>query len=374
MMQLKELNDILNECKRFAKKEIRDPGPGADLNPSPEVRQAVWNKSAELDLPALLLPEVYGGAGYPALCGAMVVDAFSSACAGFASVFAHHFAACIPLAVRPVERCENFTPRIAGMEGCGAFPAAVIFPHGEGNNEVCLTEAENGLVLTGTTQPAGNLNGKGYICIFAGDTVRENGITCLFLEQERLQNACGENIKLPGLKINPFHTLRFQDIPVSKDDIIGDRGESHTLMQETRKAFFGFIAAMAIGATRSAYQKAFSYAGQRYQYGDLIIRHQEIQRMLGAMLMKLQLGTAGYTRLFATERLNLPFSVPDPGLTKSFCADMALEIILDAIQIHGGYGYMHEYGLEKIMRDVKVLQLIGGSSPRHHIEAIADQL
>ena len=373
-MQLKELNDILNECKRFAKKEIRDLSLEADLNPSPEVLQAVWNKSAELDLPALSLPEVYGGAGYPAFCCALVVDAFSTECAGFASVFAHHFAACIPLSIPPVERGEYFTARMTGMEEGGAFPATVIFPHGEGVDEVCLAETQNELVLTGVPQPVGNFNQKGFLCIFAADPIRENGITCLLLEQERLPDALGEDIKLPGLKINPFHTLRFQDIPISEDDIIGDRGEGHALMQATRKAFFGFVAAMTIGATRSAYQKAYAYAEQRYQYGNTIIYHQEIQRMLGAMLMKLQMGTAGYTRLFAEERLNLPFSIPDPGLTKSFCTDMALEIILDAIQIHGGYGYMHEYGLEKIMRDVKVLQLIGGSSPWLHIEAIADQL
>jgi acyl-CoA dehydrogenase len=129
-----------------------------------------------------------------------------------------------------------------------------------------------------------------------------------------------------------------------------------------------------MGSARTAYKKAFAYAGERYQYGKIINRHQEIQRMLGGMLMRLAVGTSGYTRLYDDEKLNLPFSSADPMLAKAFCTDAALEIILDAVQIHGGYGYMHEYGLEKIMRDIKVLQLLGGSNPYHHVRIIEEMI
>jgi alkylation response protein AidB-like acyl-CoA dehydrogenase len=64
----------------------------------------------------------------------------------------------------------------------------------------------------------------------------------------------------------------------------------------------------------------------------------------------------------------------DAGLTKAYCTEAALEIVLDAVQIHGGYGYMHKYGVEKMMRDIKVLQLLGGSGPVHQIQAIARDL
>ncbi|RJP78241.1 MAG: acyl-CoA dehydrogenase [Desulfobacteraceae bacterium] len=373
-MQVKELNDIINECRRFAKNEIRDQALEADLNPSPETVNTIWSKSAKLDIPSLLLPEIYGGAGYPALCGALVLDAFSSECAGIASVFAHHFAACMPLIDSLSDSCETYSTRIARMEGHGASPAAVIFSEEEGDGELVLMEKENTLMLTGITQPVGNTCRGGFWCIFANDPIQKNGVTCIFPDPDKIKNAFGKETRLPGLKINPFRQLHFQDFPINAAEIIGERGKSADLLKTTRAAFFGFVSAMAMGCTRSAYQKAFAYAEQRYQFGNTIIHHQEIQRMLGAMLMKLQMGTAGYTRLFSEERLHLPCSVPDPKLVKSCCTDMALEIILDAVQIHGGYGYMHEYGLEKIMRDVKVLQLLGGSNPYHHVRAIAEQL
>jgi acyl-CoA dehydrogenase len=92
--------------------------------------------------------------------------------------------------------------------------------------------------------------------------------------------------------------------------------------------------------------------------------------MLGNMMMKLKIGTSAYIQAFEDENPEIGYSQADPSLTKAFCTDAALEIILDAIQIHGGYGYMHEYGLEKIMRDVKVLQVLGGKNPCHHIDAV----
>ena len=131
---------------------------------------------------------------------------------------------------------------------------------------------------------------------------------------------------------------------------------------------------MAMCASRSAFLKAFAYAKERYQCGKYIIHHEEIQRMLGCMQMKLDMGTAGYLQVFNDDTVLLPAFLSDSKLAKVYCTDAALEIVQDAIQIHGGYGYMHEYGLEKIMRDVKILQLIGGRNPVLQIQSIAQGL
>jgi alkylation response protein AidB-like acyl-CoA dehydrogenase len=128
-----------------------------------------------------------------------------------------------------------------------------------------------------------------------------------------------------------------------------------------------------MGAARTAYKKAHQYAQERYQYGTLIIHHQEIQRMLGNILMKLSIGTSGYLRALTCEETTLAYSSPSARFAKSYCTDSAVEIAIDAIQIHGGYGYMHDYGVEKIMRDVKVLSLLSGSSPRLHMLTISEE-
>ena len=90
--------------------------------------------------------------------------------------------------------------------------------------------------------------------------------------------------------------------------------------------------------------------------------------------MNLKIGTSAYIQVFEDENPEIGYASPDTSLTKAFCTDAALDIIIDAIQIHGGYGYMHEYGLEKIMRDVKVLQVLGGKNPCHHIDVISKKI
>jgi len=146
------------------------------------------------------------------------------------------------------------------------------------------------------------------------------------------------------------------------------------ILESTKNCLFRFIASVAMGSARRAYKEAAAYAEKRYQFGKMIIRHQQIQRMLGNMQMKLAMGTAGYLNSFDGQETVLPFSRPTPALAKVFCTDAALEIVFDAIQIHGGYGYMHEYGLEKIMRDTKMLQLMPERNPRCQINAIHGEL
>ncbi len=371
-MSFKEFNEILNECRKFAKNEIRDQALEADLFPDMSWVKGIWSKSAQLDIPSLLIPEAYDGAGYSEFCCALVLDALASECAGIASVFAHHFAACIPLIHSDMNQCEKYIRQIAGEGGDHAAPASVIFPSNMEEKNIVLAQKEGRLILSGTSQLTGNTDGAGLLCIFAEDPENDKELTCIALERNTRGVSPGEDAKLPGLKVNPFRRITFEDVEIDPEAVIGEQGKSLKLMQKAQAAFYGFISAMAMGSARTAYKKALAYAGERYQYGKMIIQHQEIQRMLGSMLMKLGMGTSGYTHLYNEEKLNLPFSSADPMLAKAFCTDAALEIILDAIQIHGGYGYMHEYGLEKIMRDIKVLQLLGGSNPHHHVRIIAD--
>ncbi len=372
-MSFKELNEIVTECRKFAKNEIRDQALDADLAPDMAWVKGIWSKSVQLDIPSLLIPEAYDGAGYSQFCCALVLDALASECAGVASIFAHHFAACIPLIHSDMKRCEKYIRRISGAGGNHAIPASVIFPSNMEEENIILAQKEGRFILSGTSQLTGNTDAAGLFCVFAEDPENDNGLTCVVLEKNTPGVSFGEDAKLPGLKVNSFRRITCEDVEIAPEAIIGEQGGSLNLMKKAQGAFYGFIAAMAMGSARTAYKKAFAYAGERYQYGKMIIEHQEIQRMLGNMLMKLGMGTSGYTHLYHEEKLNLPFSSSDPMLAKAFCTDAALEIILDAIQIHGGYGYMHEYGLEKIMRDIKVLQLLGGSNPYHHVQIIADR-
>jgi alkylation response protein AidB-like acyl-CoA dehydrogenase len=134
------------------------------------------------------------------------------------------------------------------------------------------------------------------------------------------------------------------------------------VMGSTLAALHGFLAAIAIGTARSAHAAAYRYAQERFQFGKLLIEHHEIRRMLFNMITKMDAGTACYLQALSGDRPDVHLPGGGCDTAKIFCTDAALEIAIDAIQIHGGYGYMKETGLEKIMRDAKMLQLLGGSN------------
>ena len=366
-MKTQEYNNIISECRRFAKKEIQPVALDMDLAPDPAQMQLIWEKSHALDLPMLLIPESFGGAGYPDLCAALVLDTLASVCAGTASVFACHFAA--SAAARTIGNGEV----IDHFSSNTNTPATIVFPDEMDEASLKMIQSGSDAILSGESSPAGNSQISKIFVVHTLNTQLGPGSPFLMVPADLPGLEIGSPLDLPGLKANSFAKIRFQDTAIN-DKALKDQKPAGGIIASPINAYYGFIAAMAMGVARKALELATAYAGERYQYGQKIICHQEIQRMLGAMQMKLGLGTAGYINLFESSTIRLSHFPADARLVKAFCTDAAMEITMDAIQIHGGYGYMHEYGLEKMMRDVKILQLIGGQTPCHHIRIVAEGL
>jgi acyl-CoA dehydrogenase len=374
MTTTEELNEIIEVSKKFAAKEIRTGALEADLEGDTQWVKTIWSRSRELGLPGLIIPEESGGVGQSVFCSALLLDVLASECAGLASVFAHHFAGCLALGLAGPDQKERYLAPLADLERPEAAVATVVFPSSEEPEPLCLEEKKGTLRLIGTSPILGNVALATHFLVFVAEHQGEERITCLMIEKGTPGMVPGEPVGLPGLKVNPFGPVAFQEVAIGEDMILGGRGRAGEMMVKVKEHLNSYLAAMAMGTARTAYQKALAYAQERFQYGDYIINHSEIRRLLGAMLQKLRVGTAAYLRVFEPMDLRLPYSLPEAGLAKAYCTDSALEIAFDAIQIHGGYGYMHEYGVEKIMRDVKVLGLIGGSSPKMHIQATTREI
>ncbi|MBN2282768.1 MAG: acyl-CoA/acyl-ACP dehydrogenase [Deltaproteobacteria bacterium] len=373
-MLTEELRDILELSRKFAAKEIGPHMPDIDLTPSPDWTRSLWTKSRDVGFPGLLIPEEFGGFGQSDLCAALVVDVLAGECAGVASVFAHHFAAARCIASGSDEQKKTFLPMLANADGAEPVIGTVTpLPYLD-ENRLTLAERDGKLYLSGTSQLTGNAFLARHFCVFFDEGSAGADITCIVAEPGKPGCRVGETAGFTGLKLNPFAPVIFEDMEVPPGAVIGERRGAAPILQATEDLFYNLLSAAAMGAARTAYRKARAYAEERYQFGKMIVRHQEIQRILGTILMKLSVGTSGYLRAITHNDSELPYSSADPRFAKSYCTDAAVEIVLDAIQVHGGYGYMHDYGVEKIMRDVKVLSLLGGSSPRLHIQAVAKDL
>lgn len=370
-MIAEETRGIIDVCQKFAARRIGPKALEADLNGSREWLLSIWKEGNDIGLTKLLIPEEQGGIWQSDSCCGLVLDTLSSECSGAASLFLHHYAACRAI-LAAGESGYPFFSSILPNDGGQPPIATVIFPSDMDEKRLVVKEEGGRLLLRGTSPLVGNVTLARFFLVFAYEEEGGNDLTCIFIERESPIIQTGPEADLPGLKINPFASLIFQDAEITSDLIVGKRGEAGEIYRKVLDSYHGFIAACGMGAARSAYRSAFNYAKDRYQFGDLIIYHGEIQKMLGNMLAKLSVGTSSYMASLNGESYGMVHGMPRNRFSKIFCTDAALEIAIDAVQIHGGYGYMHDYGVEKIMRDVKVLQLLGESNPVISIKTIQE--
>ncbi len=367
------ISRIIGECRKFATNEIRKTCLDADFSPDADWVFGIWKKSCQLDLPFLAIPENFCGGGCTPLDCAFILDLLAGECAGIASVYAHHFTACIPLLMAEDEHQNRFFTKLTDKNALPKI-AAVIFPPESGDSSLQWIKKNGCVIINGTSRITGSIDLADGFILFLAETGDSEKTQCVWVDRSAKGVTTGEPLQLPGLKINAFGPVLFNDVTITNDNIIADGQTAEKMLKAARSVFYGFTAALAVGAARRAFEKAMDYAEERYQFGKQIIRHQEIQRMLGNMHMKLTAGSAAYRQAFEDQKSKLPFLATDAVPAKIFCTDAAMEIVMDAIQIHGGYGYMHEYGIEKIMRDVKILQLLGGTNSFLAVSHIADKI
>lgn len=363
---------IISVCNDFCRNEVEPVALEMDAHYDPEKIKALWKKALEPGIPALLIPEEYGGAGLDALTAALVLDELAYGCTGVATLLAHHFAACLVLieeASTPSRK--ELLPRLSG--GLEGEPVLATFAYPDTEDREGwprLVETDGKLELSGSTGLVAGASLADRIVLFPKES-NGSDVSCVVVNTRSKGVRVGEMEEMLGLHTVPFAPITFDKSAVAKKDIVAGKDKAEAIMQRTMMAFYGFVAAIAMGASRSGHMKAYQYAKQRYQFGKMIIEHHEMQRLLANMLSKINAGTAAYVQAFTGEALKSLATGGEGDLTKIFCTDAALEIAIDAIQVHGGIGYMKDTGVEKIMRDAKMLQLIGASNRFMEVDIVA---
>ncbi len=364
-----EIRGMIEVSRKFVENEIKEGVLEADLKRDEKWLLDIWEKGSQIGYPSLVIPEEYGGTGQSDLCAGLVLEAFAYGCAGAASLYAGHFAACRCLSAAGGPSNKKYLAAIAGAGAPEDGIAALILPSQYDDNRLEISRIDGGVLVSGKSGLTSAAGIAGCFCVFCEDAAGKD-IICFIAGKGMNGISIGENPLLPGLKVNPFAPVIFDNHKVSDENIISIPGKGADLLTDISEIFYGYIAAISMGAARAANDKERSNAVERYQYGKIIISHSEIQRMLGAMRMKLSVGTSAYMAALSQEGASAGHNKKSSAFAKIFCADSAVETAIDAIQIHGGYGYMHEYGIEKIMRDAKVLALLGGSGPELCVKAI----
>jgi alkylation response protein AidB-like acyl-CoA dehydrogenase len=363
--RLTEEQRLLRDAVRVLADEPVAPR-AAEIDRSAEFPWDLKALLAENDILALPFPVAHGGLGGELLTVCLAIEQLSRACATTGLILAVQELASLPLLlVGTPEQQARWFPRLASGEWLIAF---------------ALTEAEAGsdaaaartravrdgdaYVLTGSKRFISQGSVADLITVFAvtdPDAPRHRRLSCFVVELPADGFSVTRVEHKMGIRGSPTAELAFDGVRVPAGNLIGAEGDGFDLAMRTLDRSRPGIAAQAVGIAQGALEAATAYARERKQFGQRIGDFQ----MVGAMLADMDAGTEAARQLLYKACTEIEAGAPDAGRWSAMCklvaGDTAMRVTTDAVQVMGGYGYIDEFPVERMMRDAKITQLYEGT-------------
>ncbi len=340
----------------------------AEVDASGEFPWDVVQVLRDHDILALPFEERYGGLGMGSLMTVVAIEEISKACATTGLILSMQDLSTIAVRLHgSEEQKERYLPRIASGEWLGAY--ALTEP-GAGSDAAAMTTRAvregDGYVLDGTKRFITNAGVAGLYTVFAktDPAAGHRGISCFLVEAGTPGLEVGRLEPKMGIKGSATGEVFLTGCRVPTGNLVGAEGEGFRIAMRVLDRSRPGIGAQALGIAQGATDYALEYARARETFGRPIAEHQMIQAMLADMETRCE---AARGLLYRVARM-IDAGVDGPELTKAsamaklYCSDTAMVVTTDAVQILGGYGYMKEYPVERMMRDAKITQIYEGSN------------
>jgi alkylation response protein AidB-like acyl-CoA dehydrogenase len=360
-----EEQEILRDlCAQIAREKILPVR--AEYDESGEFPWDVVKVMADSDIYGVYIPEEYGGFGGGVLEMCIATEELSKVCGGIALAFAASALGAYPILLfGSDEQKKRYLPDIAAGRKLAAF--ALTEANAGSDAGAVETRAElkgDEYVLNGTKQWITN-GGEAETYTVVARTSRGTGIrgmSCLIVEKGMPGFTFGKKEDKMGIRGSATRELVFQDCRVPKRNLLGREGTGFMIAMRTFDKSRPGVAAQAVGIAQGAFDEAAKYARHREQFGQPIGSFQAVQFMLADMATQIE---AARALVYQTARL-VDSGEKDiakaSAMAKVFASDVAMRVTTDAVQILGGYGYMKEYPVEKMMRDAKITQIYEGTN------------
>jgi alkylation response protein AidB-like acyl-CoA dehydrogenase len=363
-----------HEALRAAVRELAEDkiAPrAAEVDRTSEFPQDVYEALVKADLHAVHIPVEYGGAGGDALAAVIVIEEVARACASSSLIPGVNKLGTVPLLLAGSDALkEQFLPPVA--RGEAMFSYALSEPEAGSDAAAMRTRAvrtADGYVLNGVKRWITNAGVSRFYTVMAvtDPDAGANGISAFVLDREDAGLTFGAPEHKLGIKGSPTRELYFDDCAIPSDRLIGAEGEGFKIALRTLDHTRVTIAAQAVGIGQGALDYAIGYVKERKQFGKAVAEFQGIQFMLADMAMKLEAARQlTYVAAARSERAMAGEQVPDLTFISSACkclaSDTAMSVTTDAVQLLGGYGYVNEYPVERMMRDAKITQIYEGTN------------
>ena len=337
----------------------------ADWEREGTIPRELLTEAGALGLGAIYVSEESGGAGLSRLDAALVFEALSMACPSVASFISiHNMCAGMVDAYAAPELKAKWMPSLVTLETVASY---CLTEPGSGSDAVALrtraVRTNEGWELTGTKA---FISGGGYsdVYLVMSRTGEDGpkGISCLLVEDGAPGLSFGAQERKMGWKAQPTAQVQLDACKVAAGNLIGAEGEGFRIAMQGLDGGRLNIAASALGGAQACLDKALTYTGERKAFGRPLDQFQALQFKLADMEIALQAA-----RVFLRQAAwKLDEGAPDAtkhcAMAKRFVTDAAWEVANDALQLHGGYGYLEDYGIEKIVRDLRVHQILEGTN------------
>ena len=355
---------IRDAARDFAQRELitdvieRDTGA---IYPTKHVQ-----RMAELGFLGMLVDVKYDGGGMDTVSYVLAMEEISkvdSSCSVIMSV--NNSLVCYGLEAFGTEaQKEKYLKPLARGEKIGAFLLSEPNAGSDATSQKTIA-ADMGdyYLVNGTKNWITNGNTAGTYLLIAQTHPEKmhKGINCLIVDRHAPGVSVGPHEDKMGMRSSDTHSVMFTDVKVPKENRIGDDGFGFTFAMKTLEGGRIGIAAQALGIAAGAYERALQYSKARKTFGTYISNHQAIAFKLADMAVKIENARNLCLKAAWLKDQGKPYGFAS-SMAKYYAAEMAMEVTTQAVQIHGGYGYVKDYHVERLMRDAKLTQIYEGTS------------
>jgi alkylation response protein AidB-like acyl-CoA dehydrogenase len=355
---------IRDMARDFARKRLMPGAAERDMShsfPKDELKEM-----GELGFLGMLVPEAYGGSETGTVAYAVAIEEIAAGdgpCSTIMSV--HSSVGCVPiLKFGTEEQKQRFLPKLASGEWIGGF--ALTEPQAGSDASNLRTRARRDgdhYVLDGAKQfITSGKNGQVIIVFAVTDAAAgKKGITAFIVPTDTPGYEVVRVEHKLGLHSSDTCQIAFTDMRIPADLRLGQEGDGYRIALANLEGGRIGIASQSVGMARAAFEAARDYARERIAFGKPIIEHQAVAFRLADMATRIEVARQMVLHAAQLKESGEP-CLTEASMAKLFASEMAEKVCSDAIQIHGGYGYMSDYPVERIYRDVRICQIYEGTS------------
>ena len=330
-----------------------------------EVPLRVLKKAFDEGIMNTDIPREYGGPGHGLVEGALATEEIAAACPGLATSIFDNSLGMEPIILSDREDIKKrYLPQIAKEGKFICFATSEPLMGSDVSGIRCKADKDgDGYILNGTKYWITNGGIADFMTVFAtvDPKLKHAGICAFVVHREWEGVTVGEHIPKLGQRTSNTTGLNFKNVKIPKENVLAEPGEGFALAMRTFSRTRPIIGAFAVGAARAAMEYAIDYAKRRRAFGTKISNFQTIQNKIAEMYQKVET-----SRLLVWKAAWEADQDIDPtinaSLAKFYCTESAMEVVSDALQIFGGYGYTRLYPIEKLYRDCRLLMIYEGTS------------